>query len=300
MKYSVIDIGSNSIRLTAYTVEKDSFHILFHEKVMAGLAGYVKNGTLQPDGIRRACSGLTGFRHTLDQLELTGRSVFATASLRGIDNTRQAADALSLAIGQPVEVLSGEEEARLGYLGAMVELNMDRGLFLDIGGASTELVSFSGCRLQSARSFPIGSLKLYRDCVKRILPGNGSLHRLRQQASQALDLSHLDGWLSGGRIVCVGGTARAALKLAQAVFQLPSSCRVLSAVQLDKLYRLLEPGGKRAIDLILKTAPERIHTLIPGLVILRHTVMSCSAAEIIVSQYGVREGFLCQRIQSKL
>ena len=51
MKQAVIDIGSNSIRLTLYETEQQRFKILFREKIMAGLAGYVEDGTLSAEGI---------------------------------------------------------------------------------------------------------------------------------------------------------------------------------------------------------------------------------------------------------
>ena len=55
MKEAVIDIGSNSMRLTVYEVEEKNFKILFKEKFMAGLAGYVENGCISEEGIQRAC-----------------------------------------------------------------------------------------------------------------------------------------------------------------------------------------------------------------------------------------------------
>ena len=51
MQCAVIDIGSNSMRLTVYDAEKTVFKILFKEKIMAGLAGYVENGMLSHEGI---------------------------------------------------------------------------------------------------------------------------------------------------------------------------------------------------------------------------------------------------------
>ena len=51
MKQAIIDIGSNSIRLTLYDTEGQSFKILFREKIMAGLAGYVEDGKLSAEGI---------------------------------------------------------------------------------------------------------------------------------------------------------------------------------------------------------------------------------------------------------
>lgn len=51
MKQAVIDIGSNSVRLTLYKIDGQSFKIIFREKIMAGLAGYVENGALSPEGM---------------------------------------------------------------------------------------------------------------------------------------------------------------------------------------------------------------------------------------------------------
>ena len=66
--------------------------------------------------------------------------------------------------------------------------------------------------------------------------------------------------------------------------------------KLDGLCEFLCSGKKDAIDLILRLEAERIHTLIPGLLILQHTFHLFHAQQLIVSKYGVREGYLCQKI----
>ena len=115
MKQAVIDIGSNSMRLSVYeTTETGTFTILFKDKIMAGLAGYVEEGALSPEGITRAILGLRSFRGTLRALNIPQVAVFATASLRNIRNTAQAVAEIQRGTGFAIEVLSGEEEARLG------------------------------------------------------------------------------------------------------------------------------------------------------------------------------------------
>ena len=84
MKYALIDMGSNSIRLTVYDMDRASFRVLFKEKIMAGLAGYVEHGRLTRDGIDCACQSLREFRSTLELLQIEHLAVFATASLRNI------------------------------------------------------------------------------------------------------------------------------------------------------------------------------------------------------------------------
>lgn len=295
MKQAFIDIGSNSIRLTLYETERQSFKILFREKIMAGLAGCVENGRLSAEGIESACSGLLTFRSILQTLEIDSVHVFATASLRNVSNTQQALSVIRAATGYAVEVISGEEEAQLGYAGAMQELQMTSGGFLDIGGASTEIATFEGGAATDFASFPIGSLNLYRRCVKKILPGRSSLKRLRQVIAETLDTR--EGALAPRPlIVGVGGTARACLKLARHYYKSSEDCRSITDKQLDGLCEFLCSGKKDAIDMILRMEAERIHTLIPGLLILQHTFHLFHAQQLIVSKYGVREGYLCKKI----
>lgn len=298
MKCAVIDIGSNSMRLTVYDAEKQTFKILFKERIMAGLAGYVEGGRLSIEGISCACDGLLEFRGMLEILGIDNVSVFATASLRNVSNTDEAVSEICAVTGFAIEVITGQEEATLGYTGAMLELDVRDGIFLDIGGASTELSLFSGGRIKSAHSFPIGSLKLYKDCVKKILPGKNSQKRIQDRIEEALSEADLFGFQDQSRLVCVGGTSRAALKLAQKVYGLAESDKSILRWQLDSLCGMLCRSDKVSADLILKTEPERIHTLIPGLMILRHMAQLFDVNDILISKYGVREGYLCQRIQT--
>ena len=295
MKQAIIDIGSNSIRLTLYETEGQSFKILFREKIMAGLAGYVEDGKLSAEGIECACAGLLTFRGILQTLAIDHIRVFATASLRNVSNTEQALSVIRAATGYSVEIISSEDEALFGYAGAMQELHLTSGAFLDIGGASTEIVTFEEGKPVDFASFSIGSLSLYRRCVKKILPGEGSLKRLRQEIARTIDVS--EGALTPRPlIVGVGGTARAALKLARHYYKMSDDCRSMTAGQLDGLCKFLCSGKKGASDLILRLEAERIHTLVPGLLILQHVFGLFQAEQLVVSKYGVREGYLCQRI----
>ncbi len=301
MKCAVIDIGSNSMRLTVYDAEKNTFRILFKEKTMTSLASYVESGTLSDEGIECACAALLEFRERLEVLGIREVYVFATASLRNITNTEIAVKRIEEKSGFPVEVASGYEEAMYGFTGAMCDVAVTDGVFTDTGGASTEVSVFCEGRIRSAESFPVGSLKLYRDCVKNILPGKGSRKRIeRQIEAQLKDRDFTCEASSDVQMVCIGGTARAMLKLARKVFALPASQNYITAQQMEELCDMLFEADKAACDLILKLAPERIHTLIPGMMILRYIARRFQASKIIVSRYSVREGYLCQKIQTQI
>lgn len=299
-KQPVIDIGSNSIRLTVYAIKDgEKFRILFREKIMAGLAGYVKGGALSAEGIACACGALLEFRRILELLNIYEAAVFATASLRNVSNTQEALESIEAATGFDIELLSGEEEAQLGYIGAMQELSISGGVFTDIGGASTEVVIFKEGVIQKSDSFSVGSLNLYRNCVKKILPGGASRARIEAMLKKEIDEKTEFDQGKYSPMIGVGGTSRAVLKLAKKFFDFPENSNRITAKQLDLLFSMLCRGDRKAVDLILWTGAERIHTLVPGIMILRHLLKHFESDELIVSKYGLREGYLCQKILKK-
>ena len=300
MKYALIDMGSNSIRLTVYDMDQTEFRILFKEKIMAGLAGYVEHGQLTQDGIDCACQSLRKFYHTLELLQISHLAVFATASLRNISNTAQAAEQIRRTTGIDVEILTGEAEAEYGFYGATCDIKIAGGLFADVGGASAELALFRDRQIRQAASVPVGSLKLYRDCVKKILPGRGSRRRIEEAIRTAFGSDALKGIPQEDHMVCVGGTARAALRLCQKRFGLSEDCQTFTREQLDDLSGQLCRSGKDTADLILRYEPERIHTLVPGVMVLQYLTDRYDVKDITVSHYGVREGYLRRRIQPSL
>lgn len=297
MKHALIDMGSNSIRLTVYEVNQTSFRVLFKDKIMAGLAGYVEHGRLTKDGIECACQSLQKFQNTLELLEIGNLAVFATASLRNVANTAQAVKQIHDATGLTVEVLSGEAEAEYGFLGATCDIQIPDGLFTDIGGASAELALFQDGRVRKAASVPVGSLKLYRDCVKKILPGKESRRRIETAVRTAFRDELFREIPKKEHMICVGGTARASLRLCRRLFGLPEGERSFTRAQLNSLAEQLCRTDKDTANLILRYEPDRIHTLIPGIMVLRYLADRYGVEDITVSHYGVREGYLLQNIQ---
>lgn len=296
MKQAIIDIGSNSMRFTVYKVNGSEFKILFKEKAMTGLAGYVENGVLSSEGIQCACSDLLRFKEILATLEISNVAVFATASLRNIQNTDEAIHAVKAATGFCVDVLTGAEEALCGFYGAMHDSHLKNGAFIDIGGGSTEVLRFEDGRAVNEISYPVGSLRLYKDCVKNILPGKGSIRRIEEALTLEIDKNP---WFTFDRtstLLCVGGTARAILKITQKAYGLSYDSNHIKAKQLREILSLLCSKDKDMIQLLLKSMPERIHTMVPGAMILEHICRRFQAEDIVICKYGAREGYLCRTI----
>ena len=111
MKCGIVDVGSNTMRLSIYHWEGRRFKLLMNKKEMAGLAGYIKEGVLSDSGILVACRVLSGFKALLNNFDIGELHVFGTASLRNIANTEEALDTIRAVTGLQVDVLTGAEEA---------------------------------------------------------------------------------------------------------------------------------------------------------------------------------------------
>ena len=296
MKIAIVDLGSNTVRLSVYHTQADGrFDLLFSEKEMAGLVSYVREGVLTAQGIRRACQAIQDFQVLLRQFDLGAPHVFATASLRNIRNTEEAVARIREATGVEVDVISGELEARLGYWGTRLTTDLQDGAVFDIGGGSTEILDLRGGEIRKARSLPVGSLELFNQCVDGLWPKKKELEKIRETAQAALKQACLPKE-PAAKACGVGGTARAVLKIANAWYEKPAANRVLTPSELRRLKKLLLKRDHQARRLILRHCPDRVHTILPGLVLMDALVEALCEEELYISPYGVREGYLCHKL----
>ena len=295
MKCGIADVGSNTIRLSIYRWEGTQFKLLLNKKVMAGLAGYIKDGALSDSGILVACRTLAGFRALLDNFGLHDLYVFGTASLRNIVNTEDAVQTIREVTGLTVEVLSGADEAALSFQGAAAGGGASSGLLTDIGGGSTELVAYDGGRISSGCSLPMGSLSLYTRYVAGLFPTREERRAIREQVEAELERArtakvrcrHLTG---------VGGTIRAAAKLCNDLAGTDPDNRIIPAGELQTLYKGLKKGDRDTLRQILRSAPDRVHTILPGVIVMTTVTHKLCKEQLYISRYGVREGYLCHKL----
>lgn len=296
MKCGIVDLGSNTIRLSIYHWEGRQFKLLMNKKEMAGLAGYIKDGVLSDRGILVACQVLSGFKALLENFDIRDIHVFATASLRNIVNTEDALDTIRAVTGVTVEVVSGSDEATLSFLGATVGGGApDTGLLADIGGGSTELVAYEKGGITSGCSLPMGSLSLFTRYVTGLFPTREERHAIRDQVEAELERAKTQG-VRCAHLTGVGGTIRAAAKLCNDLSGADQNNRTIPAEEIRALYKDLKKGDQATLRQILRTVPDRVHTILPGLAILCAVLKSYEVETVLVSPCGVREGYLLQRV----
>lgn len=158
--FAAVDLGSNSFRLhIGQQIDGRMKVVRTARDPLRLAAGLDAQRMLRPDAIDGALRSLRAFRAILAEYRLSGVRVVATNTFR---IARNAADFLPLAeaaIGYPIEIISGEEEGRLIYMGVAHEVArpLERRLVIDIGGGSTELILGRGNAVEQVESFGIGT-----------------------------------------------------------------------------------------------------------------------------------------------
>lgn len=302
MVQAIIDIGSNTIRLAIYKVEAEKLTVLLNKKHTAGLASHMKKGKMMPEGIDKACLALDDFKVLLDNFNITNVAAFATAALRNVSNSAEAVAEITERTGVPITVISGSEEATLDFVGATHAMQAQDGLLIDIGGASTELVIYKNATIVNAISIPIGSLNAYSQYVEGLLPDKNERKAIKEAVlSELEDYIELDD--EKQPLVCgVGGTIRAASKINNFLFNLPSDNCEIKAPNVKKMIKLLENDeddnliSSETLDILLKTVPDRIGTILPGMIILHTLIKYFKSETIVISNFGVREGYLYSKV----
>ena len=299
MDYGVIDLGSNTIRLSVFRYEEGKIRLVQNKKTIAGLASCIKDGGLTEIGIVRACMALNRYKAILEEQKIEKYSVFATASLRNINNREIVLNEIKERTGIVPEILFGDEEARLDFIGVKNGSELTRGVLIDIGGGSTELVLFENGEIKRLASIPIGALNLQNKSTKGIIPTDREIRKMRKIINKAIDELQWDFESDYETMYAVGGTSRAALEIAKELFRISSEEKSFNKENVKDIVNKLRSSDPKEYKPIYKINPERIFSLAGGLVILNEVVKRFGCEIINISKNGIREGYFIDRILSK-
>ncbi|HYD62372.1 MAG TPA: Ppx/GppA phosphatase family protein [Noviherbaspirillum sp.] len=159
--FAAVDLGSNSFRLHIGKLDGGTIRVVksARDPIRLG-AGLDSKGNLTEQAMKTALECLKNFRAILDAYQLDAVRVVATNTLRIARNAARFLPAAEAAIGYPIEIISGEEEGRLIYMGVASVLTIpnEARLVIDIGGGSTELILGQGQEIRHVESFSIGTV----------------------------------------------------------------------------------------------------------------------------------------------
>jgi exopolyphosphatase/guanosine-5'-triphosphate,3'-diphosphate pyrophosphatase len=210
---AAVDLGSNSFRLQMARVEDEQlvFHDSLREMVRLG-AGLGKDKLLDADSIKRAVDCLGRFGERLRGLDPHAVRIVGTNTFRVAKNAPQLLEAAQAALGFPIEIIAGREEARMIFVGVSHSLPYaeEKRMVMDIGGGSTEFIIGQGFEPQEMES-------LYMGCVSYSMRffGDGRItedHLKRAEIVARAEIQGIRSRFSAGNwheAVGSSGTARA-------------------------------------------------------------------------------------------
>ncbi len=290
---SVVDIGSNSVRLVVYDGLRRSPSPVFNEKILCGLGrGVAISGKLSKDGIVRALRALKRFRALSKQIGAKEIYAVATAAAREATNGESFIDEAEKALGASIDVLTGKEEARYAALGVVAGIPAADGLIGDLGGGSLELIDVSGNRIRDGVTLPLGPLRL-------IDMAGGSIDRASAIIDEEFAKTGILAKLEGRTFYAVGGTWRnlARLHMAQNKYPLHVLHHYTAGrEQVRSVADLVAHLSPVSLKDVREVSKSRSETMPFGSLVLERLLHHAKPKDVVFSVYGVREGLLYSRL----
>lgn len=293
----IVDIGSNSVRLVVYDGPHRALAPDINEKALCAIGkGIASTGRLDATGAAAAIKALTRFRMIAEERGVKRIEAVATAAVReasnGADFIQRARDAL----GAPIRVLSGEDEARLAAEGVVGGIPDADGIAGDLGGGSLELTPIDRGAINQGVTLPFGPLRLMD-------ASDGKLDRARSIVDQGLEQVRLLDRMKGRALYAVGGVWRSIARIHMTRAKHP--VQVLQGYAMSREDAIehteyLSSRSRRAMELIGEETRRRADAVPFGAVVMERVLKASKIDRVVVSSYGVREGVLFQRMPDEV
>ncbi len=184
-KLAAIDIGTNSMKLLVASVEEDgALEVISRERSMVRLGSEtLASGRLPEEAMEAGASTVEQFLRSIRGAGAELTRAVATCAVRESVNAQEFVDNVRRRTGVTVDVISGDEEARLINLAVRSEFpsRLDPLLLVDIGGGSTEFVVSDGSRVLLSESLPLGVVRLADRFAKSDPPSEKDLRAMKKE-----------------------------------------------------------------------------------------------------------------------
>ena len=298
MKVSVIDLGYNSLKLVSYDVKRDkSFAAYGQESILARVGeGLDETGMLAEQPMKRTVSALRLLRDIVDLQHVDHVLPIATSAVREAGNKALFLKQVVAETGFAFKVLSEREEAVYSYSGAKAALNVESGLFFDLGGGSLEMVLFEEAKVRKILSVPLGALRL-TDLYSGKDGGfsRKNYARMRKRILELLPNTQDFPNKEKLELVGVGGTVRAIARFDQIRETYPVNKLhnyVMKRNSVQAIHQLLSNMEVRDIKKIPSIGQDRARSIIAGSLVIQVLMEKIDFRRLIVSTHGLRDGVL--------
>ncbi len=311
---AIVDIGSNSMRLVIYEINGESYKKIIDEKNFSGLITEIKKNKMTDIGLSKLCYFLNYAREICRIANCNNISCFATSAMRKVENKEEIVALTTLKTGIAMEILSEEEETHYDAVSILRHLKQEKGVALDMGGGSCQIFMIEAGKMIHGQSFEIGSLYLYNKFVKGLIPTEKEIDKIKEYIKKSLSENENLKNIKYNQVYVFGGTMRAMYKLHRAMPYnkkdtwieneteklniLPESKeQVLKVKDINKMIDTIYQMNIDGINILCHTIPERVYTIIPGLIAIKHICRYLSINSVSLIDASVREGYLISHIK---
>lgn len=295
-RVAAIDCGTNSIRLLIADISGGKFKEVLRDMEIVRLGqGVDENKSFHPDAINRTLAAVEKFKNQLAGKGVEKIRFCATSATRDAANRDLFIDGVRQILGVEVEVIPGEEEARLSFNGATKELLQSDAPFLvvDIGGGSTEFV-YGNKEVEFAKSVDIGCVRMSERHLKsqpvemsQVAQAIIDIDKAIAQAAAVVPIS------TAKTLVAVAGTATT---IAAAALDLETYDRYaihLSRIPAEKVHKVsaaFQAMTKSEISKLGFMHPGRVDVITAGSLVLSRVMAATGATEFVASESDILDG----------
>ena len=297
-RVAAIDCGTNSIRLLVADVDTATDRLVDVDRQMQIVRlgqGVDRTGVLDAAALERTLNAVDGYASRISELGAGAVRFVATSATRDAANREEFVDGVRLRLGVEPEVISGDEEARLSFVGATAGLTglTPPVLVVDIGGGSTEFVH--GTRTpDAARSVDVGCVRMSERHFHHDPPLPSEVSAARDDVDAAIrDAAATVPLRDVGTLVAVAGTATTVAAIALGLPEYDAAAIHGSVIDAADVHRIAEdllyrPRQSRAAMPVMH--PGRVDVIAAGALVLSAVVAYTGVARLVVSEHDILDG----------
>jgi exopolyphosphatase/guanosine-5'-triphosphate,3'-diphosphate pyrophosphatase len=304
MRLGVLDVGSNTVHLLVVDAHRGAQPTPQHTRksVLRLWEHLRKRGDLDLAGADALVGAALGAVREAKNFDCDELFAFATSAVREAQNSAEVLERVRTEAGVDLEVLSGEDEARLTFLAVRRWFGWSAGalICLDIGGGSLELSAGSDEQPAVTLTVPLGAARLTQERFTADPPPKAEVAKLRDHADDVL-ASPAKALLASGRPDRVVATSKTFRTLARLAGAAPSSAgprvpRTLSRTGLRQVTGLISRMPSAELSNLDGVSTARAHQTLAGAVVAAAAMDAIGVAQLDLCPWALREGVILRRL----
>lgn len=299
VKLASIDIGTNSTRLMIAEKKRNHLKTLYRGVEITRLgAGVNEKRVLSSSAIQRTRLTLNKYKRLIEDYGVNETKVVATSAMRDAKNASLFIDEVEKKVGFQVEVLTGEKEGELSFLGATYDLCHVHQpiLVIDIGGGSTEIIFGRPGFAEKFFSLDIGSVRLTEMFIKNDPPLESEIYLIEDYINSIIkgSFKEID---KRENLLCIGlaGTITTLSAISQKM-RVYSPKKIhgsrLSLLEIERILNYLLSKNLSERKRLVGLESERADIIIAGTVILREIIRALGLKTVLISEHDILDGLI--------